>query len=458
MSDTMRARLSPLERRAIAVLGTVYALRIFGLFLILPVFALYAADLEGHTPFLVGLALGAYGLMQALLQFPFGSASDRLGRKPVIVVGLLIFALGSAVAALADSIWGVILGRAIQGAGAIPAVAMALLSDVTRETQRTKAMAAIGGSIGAAFIVSMVLSPLLEARIGVDGMFWLMAAAALAAIPLVWLGVPTPTRAAPPTQKLRLADGQLLRLDAGIFVLHFALTALFVVLPLALVQRTGIAAPEHWKIYLGVMLASLVAMVPLVLYAHRRARTRGVFVGAIGVLLVAECGFFLFDTALWPLVASLTLFFTAFNLLEALLPAWVSRIAPPQAKGAAMGVYSTAQFLGAFAGGALGGLVQGLFGLEAVFVLVGAGLLLWLLIALGLREPAHVQTHVLYLNERQTRDRGLTARLAALPGVAEAVRLNEEGVVYLQVDPRRFDRSVLDEFATAPIVEGAAAH
>lgn len=449
--------MSGRERRAVAVLASVYALRVFGLFLILPVFALYATGLSGHSAALVGLAMGIYGLTQAALQIPFGVLSDRFGRKPLIVIGLVIFAFGSVVAARADSLIGVIVGRALQGAGAIPAVVMALLADLTRDEQRTKAMAFIGGIIGAAFVASIVVSPILTGWVGVPGIFWLTAALAIFAIPVVWFGLPTPVLAAE-RSRLRsawprlLRDAQLWRLNAGIFLLHLLLTALFVAVPVLIVRTTGLGATQHWHLYLPNMLAALLTMLPFIVFAHRRRQTAAVMRGAVAVLALAALLLWQAHATLAGLVIGLWLFFSAFNLLEAILPASISRLAPPATKGAAMGIYSTGQFLGAFVGGLAGGVIAGEFGPSAVFAFALGVTVLWFAIAWGLREPPLAQTHLVRLTPAQRAAAVETARVFnAEPGVTEAVVLADEGIAYIKVDPAVFDIGALQRFGADPV-------
>ncbi len=442
--------MTRLERRSVAVLAGIYGLRIVGLFLILPVFSVYAAHLHGNTPFLIGLALGIYGLTQAILQIPLGTLSDRIGRKPVIAGGLLVFACGSAVAAVSSSILGVIIGRAIQGAGAIAAAAMALAADLTAEEQRTKAMAAIGITIGAAFVLSMLLSPLLNSLIGVPGLFWLITVLALAAVALLVFGVPTPVharRAGPKSGQFAriLKNGDLVRLNIGIFCLHLVLTGMFVVVPRALVENAGLQIDRHWQVYLPAILASLVTMAPFVFFANRRQKMSTTLVAAIVALMSAEGVFFLGYHALLGLAFGLWVFFSGFNLLEALLPSLVSRLAPADGKGTAIGLYSTAQFLGAFAGGALGGLIHGRYGIGGVFLFSFAVLALWFLIALWMREPKLLQTHILPLRLAMgQKPQEIALKLTAVPGVAEAVVIPEEGVAYLKVDPQLFNEKAID--------------
>jgi len=342
----------------------------------------------------VGLAIGAYGLTQAILQIPFGVLSDHFGRKRIIAIGLLIFAGGSVVAALSTSIWGVILGRALQGAGAIAGPVMALAADLTRDTQRTKAMAAIGMSIGLSFAVAIVAAPAIDHQIGVNGIFWLIGALAIVGIGVLFFAVPTPTHsevhrdaeAVPDQIRGVYRNLALRRLDFSILSLHVILTANWVVMPLVLSDH--LPRQHHWWVYLPVLLLSVVAMIPFIIMAERRrGRLKPVFLGAVALLGSAELLLVPAHTNLWATVGVLFLFFTAFNLLEAILPSLMSKLAPPEAKGTAMGIYSTAQFLGAFIGGTLGGWIHGHFGISGVFVMGGISAVLWLLAATGIQDP-----------------------------------------------------------------------
>jgi MFS family permease len=383
-------RMSAQELRAGATLAGIFGMRMLGLFLILPVFAVHAPHLAGGDNLvLVGLALGAYGLVQACLHIPFGMASDRWGRKPVMVVGLLIFAAGSFLAAGADSIWGAIAGRGLQGAGAISAVVMALAADLTRDQHRVKTMAMIGATIGFSFALSLVAAPSLYHLIGMGGLFSLTGALAIAAIGVtVWLVPDAPRRAAvaavPGALRKALLDPQLLRLNAGIFVLHLVQMAMFVVVPPLLVA-SGLPLAMHWKIYLPVVLASFALMLPAVLHADRRNAGRGVMLGAIALLLLAEGGLAFSGPRIAVLAVLMLAFFSAFNVLEALIPSLVSRLVPAQARGTAIGVYNTTQTLGLFCGGLLGGWVAGRYGPVAVFGVCAALALAWLGIAYGMR-------------------------------------------------------------------------
>ena len=379
-----RHKMNPLEWRASMALASIFGLRMLGMFIILPVFALYAAHLQGgDDKTLVGIALGAYGLTQALLQIPLGWLSDRIGRKPVIAGGLVVFALGSFVAAMAGSIGGIILGRIIQGAGAISAAIIALTADLTREEIRTKAMALIGVTIGITFSISMVLAPALYPLIGIPGIFTLTGVLALAAIAVALWVVPDPVRSAQPAERasigqvLRLVE--LLRLNWGIFVLHASLMATFVVVPSALVQA-GLPQADHWKLYLPVMGGSFILMIPGVALSHGKWR-KNVFLVSVAALLAAQGMLFAGLDSVRGIASALTVFFVAFNVLEASLPSLVTVVTPPGAKGTATGVYSSIQFMGAFCGGALAGLLSKHWGPNAVPVFCGALTILWLMVA-----------------------------------------------------------------------------
>ncbi|NOZ09853.1 MAG: MFS transporter [Gammaproteobacteria bacterium] len=446
------------ERRTVGALAGIFGLRLLGLFLILPVFVLYAENsLSGATPFLIGLALGVYGLTQALFQIPFGMLSDRWGRKPLIVIGLVIFALGSGIAAVSDSIHGVILGRMIQGMGAIAAVVLALTADLTREEQRTKAMALIGVTIGLVFMLSLVLGPLLNGWIGVKGIFWLTAVLALAGVGVVYW-VPTPVAARRhrdvqlvPAQLAKvLANPVLLRLDAGIFVLHLVLTSMFVAVPLALVHEGGLAEAAHWKVYLPVIVLSVVGMAPLVILSARKHLIQKVFIVSIALVLLAQALFYFGHQSLPWLMFALWVFFVGFNTLEALLPSTVSRAAPADSKGTAMGVYNSFEFFGVFLGGTLGGWLYGAVGIGAVFQLCGALTLVWIVIVMTAPAPKLLDTRLLRVGP-QTEDGApaLAKRLVGIAGVVEAIVVAEEGIAYLKVDHKKLDGDSLQQFSVA---------
>jgi len=436
------------ERRSVGALAGVFSLRMFGLFLVLPVMALYAAQMEGATPFMIGLAVGVYGLTQAFFQIAFGTLSDRFGRKPLIVFGLLVFALGSVVAAIADTLMGVIIGRALQGSGAIAAVVLALVADLTREQQRVKAMALIGMSIGASFLLALMAGPALDRWIGVSGIFWLTAALALGCIVVVVWWVPTPRHAAgdPGSSASRdyfrevLANTQLLRLDIGIFILHMVLTAVFVVVPFALVETLGLERDSHWRVYVPVLVGSVLLMAPLLILGMRRERTFWVFRSAIFIVLIGQFVLFTGADQATLLIAGLMCFFVGFNLLEAMLPSLMTRLAPGYAKGTAIGVYNTFEFAGVFVGGALGGILLGLFGGSGVFAFCVLATLAWLVVALTGRTPQLRNSVTLRLDgEIDLASGSIENSLGALHGVDEVTVLPKDRVAYLRVDESCFD-------------------
>ena len=383
--------MSPEERRTGASLASIFALRMLGLFLILPVFSVYAKTLPGGDNIaLIGLALGAYGLTQAVFQIPYGIASDLWGRKPVIVFGLLLFAFGSFVAAWAPSLNWIIVGRVLQGMGAISAAVTALAADLTREEHRTKVMAMIGSSIGLVFALSLVSAPILYGWIGMHGLFIMTGGLALAAIVLLLKAVPAvPSPAGHTKLPMRqvLLDVNLLRLNFGIGALHMIQMAMFVVLPHALVNYGGLPAAEHWKVYLPAVLLSFSIMVPAIIAAEKKDKMRPIFLSAVGLIAIVQAGLFLFGQSLWALALWLTLFFVAFNILEATLPSLISRTAPPAAKGAALGVYNTTQAIGLFIGGALGGYLAQHLGDNAVFAACTGLAVLWLVVAGSMKFP-----------------------------------------------------------------------
>ena len=388
---------TPRERRAALSLASLFALRMLGLFLILPVFAVHAPKLRGGDDIvLVGWALGIYGLTQGLLQIPFGMASDRYGRKSVIVFGLAVFALGSFVAAIADNIWLAIIGRALQGAGAISAAVTAYLADLTRDVVRSKAMALIGGSIGGMFALSLVGAPLLYAWIGMGGIFAFVGLLATLAIGVVKYIVPVEplpawllqeyAKNAPKQAGFKLAFApELVRLNVGIFVLHLVQMALFVVVPRLLIDVGDLRLADHWKVYLPVVLGSFALMMLPIQWGERTGHSKHVLLGAIGLLALTLVGFTLLNQSFIAIVLLLFTFFVGFNILEASLPSLVSKLAPREARGAALGVYNTTQALGLFAGGALGGTLLKYTEATGVFALGATLLVVWLLVA------AHMQ-------------------------------------------------------------------
>jgi MFS family permease len=422
----------------------------FGLFLILPVLALYAEELDGATPMLMGIALGVYGITQALFQIPFGVLSDKFGRKPIIVLGLTIFVLGSLMAALSSTITGVIFGRALQGAGAIAAVVLALTSDLTRENQRTKAMAMIGMTIGFAFLLALIAAPFLEFFVGVKGLFVITAILGIASIFVVLKVVPTPVQTynlevrAVPRRMLELVrHPQLIRLDLGIFILHFVLTAMFVVVPLILMNQLALDTQEHWKVYVPALLASIVFMVPMIIASSRKHLLMPIFQSAVCILFIAQCLLIWRPMGAMGMTACLFFFFWGFNLLEAMLPSMVSRVAPAACRGSAMGVYNTFQFLGVFFGGFIGGTIYGAAGISAVFVVCGILLLVWAYLVHTAPKLKLLDSMVVKVNHQAGHD--CQSLLEAIEGVEEVIILEGESIAYLKVDKERLDLEALNQ-------------
>ena len=439
------------EKRATWSLASIYALRMLGLFLIMPVLSLFAEQLEGSTPSLIGMAIGVYGISQALLQIPFGILSDRLGRKKIIIIGLLIFMIGSVVAALSTNIYGVLLGRAIQGSGAIAAPIMALVADLTQEVHRTKAMALIGLSIGVSFGIAITAGPVIAGFIGVHGIFWLIAVLSIVAIFVVLYLVPNPEKSkvhrdaeVVPGQFLNiLKNVDLLRLNYGIFILHATLTASFVVLPL-LMRDAGLLPAEHWKVYLPVFVVSMAAIIPFVILAEKKRKMKIVFIGAIAALVLADLGLMQFSHNLIGIIGFLWLFFTGFNLLEATLPSLISKTAPGDLRGTAMGIYSTSQFLGAGLGGGIGGWCYGQFGAAGVFMFCALAGFSWLLLSLTMKPPRYWANLLISLEKTsQAVADNFVSEILKINGVEEVTLRYEEGVAYLKVDNQQLNRDQL---------------
>jgi MFS family permease len=384
------------ELRAAVSLAAVFSVRMLGLFMVYPVFAAFTRQLSGATPYKVGVALGIYGLSQGALQIPFGALSDRIGRKTMIVIGLIVFGIGSAVAASASSIDRMILGRLLQGAGAIGSVVLALIADLTAEKSRTKAMALVGMTIGFSFLVAIVTGPPIAGWIGVGGIFWLMAALALAGIAITLFVVPAAPRphvqpeaeTVPALIGASLRNPALLRLNFGIFALHAMLTASFLVLPALLRGTVALSSRQQWLVYLPVLLMSVAVMVPAIIVAERYRRMKSVLVGSVAALAASQLMLAVGGPDPYVVLAALVVFFSGFNIMEASLPSLVTKTAPAGATGTATGIYSSSQFLGIFAGGVIGGWVHQAAGTAAVFFFGAAIAIVWLLVAATLRGPA----------------------------------------------------------------------
>lgn len=438
--------LNALEKRAAFALALVFSSRMLGLFMLIPVFAIYGTELAGFSPLWVGLAIGAYGLTQAILQIPMGWLSDRIGRHKVILAGLVLFALGSVVAALAESVYMVTLGRILQGAGAISGAVLALAADLTREEQRPKVMAFIGVSIGLSFMLAMVLGPLLAKWGGLSSVFWFTLVMAVCAMLLVLKVVPVSVHKAPAAETLAIPQAigsvlkhkQLLQLNLGIMLLHLMLTALFVAVPQKLLF-SGLAAEQHWQVYLPVLVVSFLLMIPMMILAMKRQQEKRFFLLAIGLLIMAMLLIQL-NSGFPALVLALLLFFTGFNFLEASLPALVSRVSPAGQRGTAMGIYSSGQFFGAFLGGVLGGVIALQADISAISLVLAVTGLLWLLIAFTMAVPPRAERLSLTVQlDSELQAARLADKLATLPGVQDVTILLAEQRCYLKVSSQQFD-------------------
>ena len=436
--------MNALERRSTFALSSIFALRMLGLFMIIPVFSVAGQTYEYATPALLGLAVGIYGLTQAILQIPFSLIADRYSRKPLVVFGLLLFALGGAIAAMSDTIYGVIIGRAIAGGGAVSAVVMALLADVTREENRMKAMATMGMSIGVSFAVAFSLGPWLTGLVGISGLFWVTTIMGLAAISMLFL-VPKVTRHHRNYQQGYLAQlkqvlkmGDLNRLHVSVFSLHLLLTAMFIYVPSQLIDFAKILLNSHGWVYLPLLVISLFFAFPSIVLAEKYRKMRGIFLTAIGGIILG-LGILIFGfESKYILLTGLGLFFIAFNVMEALLPSWLSKAAPIQSKATAMGVNASSQFLGAFFGGVTGGQLLLLNNTALGWSILTGLAIVWLLISFGLAQPRYLSSMVLRLPEHKQTDEW-TSQLLAIRGIEEVVVMSDQQVAYVKVDKQQID-------------------
>jgi len=384
--------MTKLERGFALKISLIMATRMLGLFMIFPIFSVYANHYESVTPFYIGLAIGAYGLTQAFFQIPFGYLSDKYGRKPLLIFGLIIFFIGSVVAANATDIYQVVAGRALQGAGAISAVLMAFLADYVSEDERPKANAFVGVQIGMAFMLALLLGPIIGHQFGISGMFWIIAGLSIVALVVV-----TTLPHAKPIKQYKLSidnfkkilTTDLLRLDFSIFALHLILTSSFIAIPIFLVDNNILSIQDNWKIYLPVIVISFLGMIPMIIVATKYQKTKTVFLLSIFILAFSQILFYKSALNYTTFFVILTLFFVAFNALEALLPSLIAKTASSDKRGLAMGFYSSSQFFGAFVGGVIGGWIYNNFGLNSVFLFTTFTAIIWWLIALSMRTEKH---------------------------------------------------------------------
>lgn len=449
-------KMSRVEKRTAISLAGVFSTRMLGLFMILPVFSVIAESLPDYTPTLAGIAIGIYGLTQAALQIPLGLLSDKIGRKPVILGGLFIFALGSVIAASADSLSWIIVGRAMQGLGAVASAVMALAADLTREEHRMKIMATIGMSIGFSFAVALVLGPVINNFFGLAGIFWLTASLALLGMLIIALWVPTPVissfhrdaQVETSWFKHAISDTQLLRLDASILILHCILMSSFVVMPFILRDRLGLVVEGHWQIYLPILILSMLGVIPLIIIGEKKRKLKQMLILAISVLALAEAGFALVGHSLAGITFMLLFFFLAFNLVEAIMPSLVAKMAPAAHKGTAMGAYSSSQFLGVFVGGALGGWLSQHTGLDSVLWFNVALIGVWFVLILTLREPQYSSSMLLNVGKLDSSQAAeLADTLSQIEGVLDATVIADDGVAYIKVDKECLNEEDLEKYS-----------
>ena len=444
-------QFSKIEKRAVLSIASLYGFRMLGLFMVLPVMSLYFEGYQDYSAFMLGLALGIYGLTQAALQIPLGLLSDKIGRRPVILGGLVLFILGSVVAATADSAIGVVVGRALQGMGAIASTLMALVTDLTAEQNRTKAMASIGASIGISFATAMVLGPIVASHFGMAGIFWLTALLGLTGAMIIY-------RAIPKTFSMRknretqtdlqqlghlLREPSLIRLNIGIFFLHLTLTAAFVVIPTILVQQLSISPDQLWWVYLSLLGGGFIAMLPAMIFAEKRNAQKKMFVIAVLLMTVAMIILGITQSTLITL-SMLFVYFAAFNFLEASLPSWLSKVCPVGNRGTAMGIYSTCQFSGTFAGGVLGGFALASLGVDGLFLLLALMLLFWCFVAHTMASPKPLQTLILQVGE--TKPNEFVKSISNIVGVEDILLIEGEDLAYVKVDKTLIDRESLQPF------------
>ena len=450
-------RMNSTEVRATVGLSLVYAFRMLGMFMVLPVMALYGDALQGSTPILIGLAIGAYGYTQAILQIPLGILSDRVGRLPIILIGLILFLIGSVVAAMSDTIWGVLIGRVLQGMGAISAVVMALLSDLTREQNRTKAMATIGMSIGTSFAIAIVFGPIIANHFGLHGLFWFIAAMAVVGFILMIFVVPKPNKQFSSREsnvaKINfigtLKNSDLARLDFSIAFVHLIMIANFLALPLLLLNDAKLPKGEHWWVYLVAFAGSAIGMVPMIIYGEKKRKLKHVLIACVIILFVCSCFFLIEHNSVWSLLVGILVFFIAFNTIEAILPSMISKVAKAGTKGTAMGIFSTSQFLGAGLGASLGGVLIKFGGLTATFAGSAVMCVIWLLVLIKMKEPPYVTSTRLPLSDQQLANDQLVSLLIEQKGIADVLLATDEKAIYIKFDKQIISKDQVNSLISA---------
>ncbi|UDG79164.1 Inner membrane transport protein YajR [Candidatus Ecksteinia adelgidicola] len=446
--------MTALERRTTFGLSVILSLRMFGIFMVLPALTTYGMYLNGANKVLIGIAIGVYGLCQAIFQIPLGFISDSIGRKPIIIGGLIIFMFGSIIPIINHSIWGVILGRALQGAGTITSSVMALLSDLIREQNYTKAMAFIGINFGIIFTLSIVLGPIITHIFNIHTLFLISASLAFIGIILTLVIVPSSisnkrllnrnTNIMCDNFLKVLKNKRLLKLNFDIMCLHVLLISIFIALPFS-IEKAGLNVSEHWKIYLVTMLISFIIMIFVIIYAEKYRHIKQVFIGSIAILFFSETLMWLPGNHLWSVITGIQLFFIGFNIMEAILPSLISKESPLGCKGTAMGIYSTSQFIGVAIGGIFGGWLYHLKGTVLVFILGSILSFVWMYISRTMKEPSYFSSLKIKLSSLTMKSTILESYLKNQPGIKEVIIIPEEDSIYVKVDVKKVNRSQIEK-------------
>ncbi|VFP80137.1 MFS transporter [Candidatus Erwinia haradaeae] len=445
-------KMTPIELHASWGLGIVFSLRMLGMFMVLPILTTYAIQLNDANETLIGVAIGVYGISQAIFQIPIGFLSDRFGRKLLIIIGLCFFAIGSIIAALTQSIWGIILGRALQGSGAISAAVMALLSDLTREQNYTKAMTCIGISFGITFCIATVLGPIITSKLGLQDLFWIIAILAIIAILITLLIVPSTSNhvlnreseVIKSSVSYVITDRYLIKLNLSVLFLHILLMSNFIAIPPKLIQ-IGLQPSDHWKIYLYTMIISLVTAAPLIIYAEIKRKMKTIFISCVFLILGAEILLWTTDNNIWQALISLEIFFIGFNVMEAILPSLISKQSPAGYKGTAMGIYTTSQCIGVAIGGSMNGWILESIGSHGVFLSNILISIFWLLIGYSLSEPLYLSSLRFTIKDSMTHAKQIATYLKKKEGVFDILILPKEKSLYVKVDDKIITRKEIEK-------------